>query len=135
MTVFELLRATTGDRSHSGQVWARPAGGRTRNRLLNFTIQRSLVVFISALGDWLGWTLRLGGSIRLTATGMAQHIPGVGTVYLAVSDQDRALAFYRDKLGFEVRTGHRVRRGLPLDRGGSSRCVYGDRPRAADARG
>ena len=38
----------------------------------------------------------------MTAT--AQHIPGVGTVYLAVSDQDRALAFYRDKLGFEVRT-------------------------------
>src|SRR6476469_7903423 len=34
----------------------------------------------------------------------AQHIPGVGTVYLAVSDQDRALAFYRDMLGFEVRT-------------------------------
>ena len=40
----------------------------------------------------------------MTATGTAQHIPGVGTVYLAVSDQDRALAFYRDKLGFEVRT-------------------------------
>ena len=40
----------------------------------------------------------------MTATGTAQHIAGVGTVYLAVSDQDRALAFYRDKLGFEVRT-------------------------------
>ena len=37
-------------------------------------------------------------------TGTEQHIPGVGTVYLAVSDQDRALAFYRDALGFEVRT-------------------------------
>jgi len=37
-------------------------------------------------------------------TGTRPHIPGVGTVYLAVSDQDRALAFYRDKLGFEVRT-------------------------------
>lgn len=34
----------------------------------------------------------------------AQHIPGVGTVYLAVTDQDRALEFYRDVLGFEVRT-------------------------------
>jgi catechol 2,3-dioxygenase-like lactoylglutathione lyase family enzyme len=34
----------------------------------------------------------------------AQHIPGVGTVYLAVRDQDRALAFYRDTLGFEVRS-------------------------------
>jgi catechol 2,3-dioxygenase-like lactoylglutathione lyase family enzyme len=40
----------------------------------------------------------------MTATGTTQHIPGVGTVYLAVSDQDRALAFYRDLLGFEVRT-------------------------------
>jgi catechol 2,3-dioxygenase-like lactoylglutathione lyase family enzyme len=36
--------------------------------------------------------------------GTAQHIPGVGSVYLAVSDQERALAFYRDVLGFEVRT-------------------------------
>jgi catechol 2,3-dioxygenase-like lactoylglutathione lyase family enzyme len=36
--------------------------------------------------------------------GTGQHIPGVGTVYLAVSDHDRALEFYRDKLGFEVRT-------------------------------
>jgi catechol 2,3-dioxygenase-like lactoylglutathione lyase family enzyme len=36
-------------------------------------------------------------------TAAAQHIPGVGTVYLPVSDQDRALAFYRDALGFEVR--------------------------------
>ena len=34
----------------------------------------------------------------------SQHIPGVGTVYLPVTDQDRALAFYRDQLGFEVRT-------------------------------
>ena len=40
----------------------------------------------------------------MTTSGTAQHIPGVGTVYLAVSDQDRALAFYRDVLGFEVRT-------------------------------
>jgi catechol 2,3-dioxygenase-like lactoylglutathione lyase family enzyme len=38
----------------------------------------------------------------MTAT--PQHIRGVGTVYLAVSNQDRALAFYRDMLGFEVRT-------------------------------
>lgn len=36
--------------------------------------------------------------------GTAQHIPGVGTVYLPVSDQDRALAFYRDQLGFEMRS-------------------------------
>lgn len=38
----------------------------------------------------------------MTAT--APHIPGVGTVYLAVSDQDRALVFYRDVLGFDVRS-------------------------------
>ncbi len=37
-------------------------------------------------------------------TDAAPHIPGVGTVYLPVSDQDRALASYRDLLGFEVRT-------------------------------
>lgn len=40
----------------------------------------------------------------MTDATTAQHIPGVGTVYLTVSDQHRALAFYRDKLGFEVRT-------------------------------
>ena len=40
----------------------------------------------------------------MAATATAQHIPGVGTVYLAVGDQERALAFYRDMLGFEVRT-------------------------------
>lgn len=34
----------------------------------------------------------------------SQHIPGVGTVYLPVGDLDRALAFYRDVLGFEVRS-------------------------------
>lgn len=31
------------------------------------------------------------------------HVPGVGTVFLPVGDHDRALAFYRDVLGFEVR--------------------------------
>ncbi len=45
-------------------------------------------------------------------TGTGQHIPGVGTVYLAVSDQDRALAFYRDQLGFEVRTDTDFGEGL-----------------------
>jgi catechol 2,3-dioxygenase-like lactoylglutathione lyase family enzyme len=34
-----------------------------------------------------------------TATGISQ----VGTVFVPVSDQDRALAFYVDKLGFEKR--------------------------------
>ncbi|HEX2467935.1 MAG TPA: VOC family protein [Solirubrobacterales bacterium] len=31
------------------------------------------------------------------------HITHVGTVIVPVSDQDRALAFYVDKLGFEKR--------------------------------
>src|SRR6478672_3263814 len=48
----------------------------------------------------------------MNATGTAQHIPGVGTVYLVVSDQDRALAFFRDKLGFEVRTDNEVGEGF-----------------------
>ncbi len=45
-------------------------------------------------------------------SGTEQHIPGVGTVYLAVSDQDRALAFYRDALGFEVRTDTELGEGF-----------------------
>lgn len=32
------------------------------------------------------------------------HIAQVGTVFVPVSDQDRALAFYLDKLGFEKRS-------------------------------
>ena len=31
------------------------------------------------------------------------RITGIGTVGIPVDDQDRALAFYRDKLGFETR--------------------------------
>lgn len=37
----------------------------------------------------------------MTAT--TTHITDVGTVGVPVSDQDRAVAFYRDKLGFEIR--------------------------------
>ena len=37
---------------------------------------------------------------------------GGSTVYLAVSDQDRALAFYRDVLGFDVRTDTEFGEGL-----------------------
>ena len=46
----------------------------------------------------------------MTAT--AQHICGVGTVYLAVRDQDRALTFYRDVLGFEMRTDTKFGEGF-----------------------
>jgi len=45
-------------------------------------------------------------------TGTAPHIPGVGTVYLAVGDQDRALGFYRDVLGFDVRSDTEFGEGL-----------------------
>jgi catechol 2,3-dioxygenase-like lactoylglutathione lyase family enzyme len=33
----------------------------------------------------------------------SNHITGLGTVGVPVADQERAVAFYRDKLGFEVR--------------------------------
>jgi catechol 2,3-dioxygenase-like lactoylglutathione lyase family enzyme len=48
----------------------------------------------------------------MTDKATAQHIPGVGTVYLAVSDQDRALAFYRDVLGFEIPTDTELGEGF-----------------------
>ena len=44
-------------------------------------------------------------------SGTTEHIPGVGTVYLPVSDQSRALDFYRDVLGFEVRTDNKIGEG------------------------
>ena len=45
-------------------------------------------------------------------SGTEEHIPGVGTVYLPVSDQSRALDFYRDVLGFEVRTDNEIGEGF-----------------------
>jgi catechol 2,3-dioxygenase-like lactoylglutathione lyase family enzyme len=39
----------------------------------------------------------------MAETGTRTHISQVGTVIIPVSDQDRALAFYLDKLGFEQR--------------------------------
>jgi catechol 2,3-dioxygenase-like lactoylglutathione lyase family enzyme len=39
----------------------------------------------------------------MAETGTTTHITQVGTVIVPVSDQDRALAFYLDKLGFEKR--------------------------------
>jgi catechol 2,3-dioxygenase-like lactoylglutathione lyase family enzyme len=41
--------------------------------------------------------------IEMTETSKSTHITQVGTVVLPVSDQDRALAFFIDKLGFEKR--------------------------------
>lgn len=32
------------------------------------------------------------------------HITSVGTVFVTVADQDAAIAFYRDRLGFELRS-------------------------------
>src|ERR1700682_617358 len=43
-----------------------------------------------------------GGS-KMAETGTTTHITQVGTVIVPVSDQDRALEFYLDKLGFEKR--------------------------------
>ena len=39
-----------------------------------------------------------------TDTATKTTISQVGTVIVPVSDQDRAIAFYRDKLGFELRS-------------------------------
>jgi catechol 2,3-dioxygenase-like lactoylglutathione lyase family enzyme len=41
---------------------------------------------------------------RMADTDTRTHITQVGTVMIPVSDQDRALEFYLDKLGFEKRT-------------------------------
>jgi catechol 2,3-dioxygenase-like lactoylglutathione lyase family enzyme len=42
--------------------------------------------------------------IGMTETKAKTHITQVGTVIVPVSDQDRALEFYLDTLGFETRT-------------------------------
>ncbi len=39
----------------------------------------------------------------MTGITTSTHITGVGTVIVPVSDQDRAIAFYVEKLGFEKR--------------------------------
>ena len=39
----------------------------------------------------------------MTSTATTTHITEVGTVFVPVADQDRALAFYVDTLGFEKR--------------------------------
>jgi catechol 2,3-dioxygenase-like lactoylglutathione lyase family enzyme len=39
----------------------------------------------------------------MTETETSTHITQIGTVMVPVSDQDSALEFYRDKLGFETR--------------------------------
>jgi catechol 2,3-dioxygenase-like lactoylglutathione lyase family enzyme len=38
------------------------------------------------------------------STNTKQHIEHIGTVFLPVTDQDKSIEFYRDKLGFELRT-------------------------------
>jgi hypothetical protein len=44
-----------------------------------------------------------GGRIGMAETETRTHITQVGTVMVPVSDQDRALAFYVETLGFEKR--------------------------------
>ncbi len=39
----------------------------------------------------------------MTSTGTSTHISHLGTVIVPVSDQDRAIEFYTEKLGFEKR--------------------------------
>ena len=59
------------------------------------------------------------------------RITEVGTVGIPVRDQERALTFYRDTLGFEVRMDAVLRR-RPLDRAGAARRHDLDRPRPGD---
>jgi catechol-2,3-dioxygenase len=40
---------------------------------------------------------------RMADTAHTTHINQIGTVFVPVADQDRALKFYLDKLGFEKR--------------------------------
>jgi catechol 2,3-dioxygenase-like lactoylglutathione lyase family enzyme len=42
--------------------------------------------------------------IDMTETGTKTHVTQVGTVMIPVSDQDRAIEFYVEKLGLEKRT-------------------------------
>jgi catechol 2,3-dioxygenase-like lactoylglutathione lyase family enzyme len=48
----------------------------------------------------------------MSTTETATHITDVGTVGIPVADQDRALEFYRDKLGFETRMDGSFGQGL-----------------------
>jgi len=45
------------------------------------------------------------------STGTSTHISQVGTVIIPVSDQDKAIEFYTDKLGFEKRNDTPFGRG------------------------
>lgn len=57
-------------------------------------------------------------------TGSTIHFTEVGTVFVPVTDQDRALAFYVDTLGFEKR--------VDFDYGGGSRWIEVAPPGAAN---
>ena len=61
-------------------------------------------------------------------------ISQLGRVIVPVSDQDKAIAFYTDKLGFSLDRGRPVRRGRPLGRGLASAGRGGDRALARHGR-
>ncbi len=54
---------------------------------------------------------------------------------LPVSDQDRALAFYRDRIGLTLATGPAVRQRLALDRVRGGRLTAPDPVRTPAQRG
>ena len=62
------------------------------------------------------------------------QITHVGRVMVPVADQDTAIAFYTEKLGFSLDGGRSVRRGRPLGRGRAARRRRRDRARAAAGR-
>src|SRR5262245_39746859 len=51
----------------------------------------------------------------MTTTTRPTQVTGVGTIGIPVADQERALAFYRDQLGFEIRMDSRYAGGRWLE--------------------
>ncbi len=71
----------------------------------------------------------------MTSTGTSTHISHIGTVIVPVSDQDRAIAFYTEKLGFEKRADTPFGRGdrwVEVAPAGATTTIALIRPREGD---
>ena len=71
----------------------------------------------------------------MSTTRTTMHITDIRTVAVPVTDQDRALAFYRDDLGIRDPDRHGVRRRPALAGGLAARCLDLDRARASGGDG
>jgi catechol 2,3-dioxygenase-like lactoylglutathione lyase family enzyme len=79
---------------------------RRRVRQQIIVVRRSSISgdeFRGSRGSNLSHARTLQKERRMTDTAGSTHITQVGTVFVPVADQDGALAFYLDKLGFETR--------------------------------